>query len=125
VARFTVDHLLPRSRGGTDALENLALACRRCNERRYTLPHNSGLVTADVCYAHPWQCYARLCHVVGGVSPMRVGLWARAVVHDEQTRVMRIDAIHTEVWKTAVTTNWAAARIEGRRRGPGPWVRGA
>ena len=25
----------PRSRGGTDTLENLALACRRCNERRY------------------------------------------------------------------------------------------
>lgn len=24
-------HLLPRSRGGTDALENLALLCRRCH----------------------------------------------------------------------------------------------
>ena len=35
-ARFTMDHLVPRSRGGTDALENLALACWRCNERRYT-----------------------------------------------------------------------------------------
>jgi hypothetical protein len=35
-ARFTLDHLLPRSRGGTDDTHNLALACRRCNERRYT-----------------------------------------------------------------------------------------
>ena len=34
-ARFTLDHLLPRSLGGTDAPHNLALACRRCNERRY------------------------------------------------------------------------------------------
>lgn len=34
-ARFTLDHLLPRSLGGTDVPHNLALACRRCNERRY------------------------------------------------------------------------------------------
>ena len=34
-ARFTLDHLLPRSHGGTDETHNLALACRRCNERRY------------------------------------------------------------------------------------------
>lgn len=33
--RFTIDHLQPRSLGGSDNLENLALACRRCNERRY------------------------------------------------------------------------------------------
>ena len=33
-ARFTLDHLLPRSRG-TDDPDNLALACRRCNERHY------------------------------------------------------------------------------------------
>ncbi|MCU0569376.1 MAG: HNH endonuclease [Oculatellaceae cyanobacterium Prado106] len=32
---FTIDHLIPRSLGGSDALSNLALACRRCNERRY------------------------------------------------------------------------------------------
>lgn len=34
-SRFTIDHIKPRSLGGTDDLENLALACRRCNERRY------------------------------------------------------------------------------------------
>jgi 5-methylcytosine-specific restriction endonuclease McrA len=33
--RFTVDHLLPKSIGGSDDINNLALACRRCNERRY------------------------------------------------------------------------------------------
>jgi len=33
--RFTVDHIVPRSLGGSDELDNLALACRRCNERRY------------------------------------------------------------------------------------------
>ena len=33
--RFTVDHIVPQSLGGLDELENLALCCRRCNERRY------------------------------------------------------------------------------------------
>ena len=32
---FTIDHLLPQSFGGSDDPENLALACRRCNERHY------------------------------------------------------------------------------------------
>ena len=32
--RFTIDHVVPQSAGGTDDLENLALACRNCNERR-------------------------------------------------------------------------------------------
>ncbi|OUC14360.1 MAG: HNH endonuclease [Alkalinema sp. CACIAM 70d] len=33
--RFTVDHVRPKSLGGSDEIDNLALACRRCNERRY------------------------------------------------------------------------------------------
>jgi hypothetical protein len=33
--RFTVDHIIPRSLEGSDDISNLALACRRCNERRY------------------------------------------------------------------------------------------
>ncbi|MEC4812294.1 MAG: HNH endonuclease [Scytonema sp. PMC 1069.18] len=33
--RFTVDHIIPKSLDGSDDVENLALACRRCNERRY------------------------------------------------------------------------------------------
>ncbi len=32
---FTLDHLLPQSLGGADDPGNLALACHRCNERRY------------------------------------------------------------------------------------------
>ncbi|NER19334.1 MAG: HNH endonuclease [Symploca sp. SIO1B1] len=34
-APLSIDHLQPQSLGGTDLLDNLALACRRCNERRY------------------------------------------------------------------------------------------
>lgn len=32
---FTIEHLLPQSLGGSDEPDNLALACGRCNERRY------------------------------------------------------------------------------------------
>ena len=31
---FTLEHLVPQSKGGSDVLDNLALACRRYNERR-------------------------------------------------------------------------------------------
>lgn len=34
-SRFTIDHLIPQSLGGTDTEDNLALACHRCNGRRY------------------------------------------------------------------------------------------
>jgi hypothetical protein len=34
-APLSIDHIQPQSLGGSDELENLALACRRCNERRY------------------------------------------------------------------------------------------
>ena len=34
-ARFEIDHIQPRSRGGSDIFENLALACQHCNSYRY------------------------------------------------------------------------------------------
>ena len=34
-AQFSIDHIQPRSLGGTDEDENLALACQRCNGYRY------------------------------------------------------------------------------------------
>jgi HNH endonuclease len=33
--RFTIDHRQPRSLAGSDDLNNLVLACHRCNMRRY------------------------------------------------------------------------------------------
>jgi hypothetical protein len=34
-APLSIDHIQPQSLGGSNELNNLALACRRCNERRY------------------------------------------------------------------------------------------
>jgi hypothetical protein len=36
VGTFPVDHVLPLSRGGLTELSNLALACPRCNARKWT-----------------------------------------------------------------------------------------
>lgn len=53
-ARFTFDHLLPRSHGGRETLENLALACRRCNERCHNFLMGHDPVTAqEVPLFHP------------------------------------------------------------------------
>jgi len=34
-AQFAIEHIVPRSLGGIDHLDNLALACQRCNGYRY------------------------------------------------------------------------------------------
>jgi 5-methylcytosine-specific restriction endonuclease McrA len=34
----TLDHIVPKSRGGADTLENCVLACRSCNARKGTRP---------------------------------------------------------------------------------------
>ena len=33
---FSIEHIRPRSKGGTDEDDNLALACQGCNNRKYT-----------------------------------------------------------------------------------------
>ncbi|MBD2041743.1 HNH endonuclease [Microcoleus sp. FACHB-672] len=37
-AEVTLDHLHPRSKGGSNSLENLQLACFRCNNSRGNSP---------------------------------------------------------------------------------------
>jgi HNH endonuclease len=44
-APLSIDHLHPQSLGGSDDLDNLALACRRCNERRYNFTTGIDLAT--------------------------------------------------------------------------------
>lgn len=36
----TIEHVVPRSRGGTDDIENLRLACKRCNRARGNEPRD-------------------------------------------------------------------------------------
>ncbi|MFL5766549.1 MAG: HNH endonuclease [Actinomycetota bacterium] len=47
-----LDHVLPRSRGGSHTWENVVAACRRCNSRKENrLPHEIGLALARKPYA--------------------------------------------------------------------------
>lgn len=49
----TIDHVVPRSRGGSKARKNLVPACARCNAQRNTFWPPSAL-------AHPlWRDYVR------------------------------------------------------------------
>ncbi|PDW03688.1 HNH endonuclease [Candidatus Viridilinea mediisalina] len=33
--RFSIEHIIPRAKGGTQSLDNLALACQGCNNYKY------------------------------------------------------------------------------------------
>jgi 5-methylcytosine-specific restriction endonuclease McrA len=48
----SIDHVLPRSRGGTDEWDNLAAACRSCNStKRNRTPAEAGLRLLRPCRA--------------------------------------------------------------------------
>lgn len=46
--QFAVDHILPRVRGGADDLNNLALSCRSCNERKQDATEAQDPLTEDI-----------------------------------------------------------------------------
>ena len=35
IYRFSIDHIIPLSKGGESSLENLAYACQGCNNHKY------------------------------------------------------------------------------------------
>lgn len=73
-ADFTVDHLLPRSRGGRNSWSNTACACSACNNRKSNrTPHEAGLtlmwepkiprvnyVVASGDFPAAWKMYLKL-----------------------------------------------------------------
>lgn len=53
---FSVDHIVPRSKGGATALDNLALSCQGCNNHKYTKMTGYDLVNQrTVALYHPRQ----------------------------------------------------------------------
>ena len=53
---LTIDHILPRSRGGMTTWENVATACRGCNEWKGSLtPEEAGMRLSKRPFAPRWQ----------------------------------------------------------------------
>jgi len=53
---FSIEHIIPQSKGGTDELENLALACQGCNNKKYNHTQARDPVTGEtVTLYHPRQ----------------------------------------------------------------------
>ncbi|MEW5827814.1 MAG: HNH endonuclease [Chloroflexota bacterium] len=57
---FSVEHIIPLSKGGENELENLAFACQGCNNRKYTLieafdPVSQSVVPLFHPRRHTWR----------------------------------------------------------------------
>lgn len=54
VATFPIDHVIPRGRGGTTEVENLALTCPHCNAHKWTAVDGPDPNTGEtVRFFHP------------------------------------------------------------------------
>lgn len=91
-SRFTVDHIIPKSLGGSDELENLALACRRCNERRYNFvagidPESQAVVPIFNPRQQTWgEHFSWIDHgvVIQGITPTGRATCTRLDLNDMQ-----------------------------------------
>jgi 5-methylcytosine-specific restriction endonuclease McrA len=103
---FSIEHIIPRALGGTDDLDNLALACQRCNNLKHTFVEAKDPVTGNtVPLFHPrrdrwsnhfaWSSDYRL---VNGLTPTgratieRLDLNREGVVN--MRRVLRMAGEH-------------------------------
>ena len=74
---FSVEHIVPRSRGGKTEFENLALACQGCNNHKYTKTKGRDPVNGDVVpLYHPrlqrWRdhfAWNEDCTLIIGLTP--------------------------------------------------------
>ncbi len=88
--KLQVEHLIPKSRGGSDRLSNLVLACETCNQQKgdrtakeFGFPHlmeqaKASLVGAAVMNATRWSLYRALQQ--SGL-PVEVGTGGRTSYH--------------------------------------------
>jgi HNH endonuclease len=94
---FEVEHIIPASRGGGDAVGNRALACRSCNLRKAA--HISGIdpeSQAEIRLFHPrddqWEEHFRVDAESGkieGLTPIGRAAVARLEMNSESQGVAR------------------------------------
>lgn len=58
---LSIDHVMPRSRGGRSTWENCVLACRRCNrKKRNRTPHQAGMLLLHEPRAPRWSPFVEV-----------------------------------------------------------------
>lgn len=45
---FSIEHIIPVAKNGTDDIENLAFSCMRCNGHKYMTTHGIDIITGEV-----------------------------------------------------------------------------
>lgn len=64
---LTIDHIMPKSRGGSDSWENTVVACTRCNNRKGDhTPEEAGMKLKRMPYRPPSSLYLQMTRI-GGV----------------------------------------------------------
>jgi hypothetical protein len=84
VATFPIDHIIPRSSGGSSRFDNLALACPHCNAQKWAASESHDPETkTTIRYFHPrkddWDIHFEWKHEAGelvGKTPI-----GRATIH--------------------------------------------
>ncbi len=60
-SHLTIDHIMPRSRGGRDAWTNVVVACQRCNHNKgHKTPEEAGMQLKAQPYKPPSALYLEL-----------------------------------------------------------------
>ncbi len=123
--RLEREHVIPRSRGGTDALANAELACRRCNLDKGTMLLSEWLNALKgridplsmARLKHIPKCIRRIRHSLRDASIMN---WTRYIIV-ERIRDLGIEVVECPAWETAyhrhvgqyVKTHWVDAACIG------------
>lgn len=74
---FSVEHIIPKSKGGESILDNLALSCQSCNNHKYTKTNGLDLISGEtILLFHPRQdqwvdhfVWNEDCSLIIGVTP--------------------------------------------------------
>ena len=93
---FSVEHIVPRQRGGPTTLENLALSCQACNNHKYTRTEGRDPVTgAVVSLFHPRQqrwrdhfSWNRDCTLIVDLTP--IGRATVAALHMNRNSLLNL-----------------------------------
>jgi HNH endonuclease len=99
-ATFHIEHVIPKSRGGSDEQDNLALGCPSCNlakADRLTLtdPQSGAVVEVFNPRTHNWADHFRFeGRVVLGLTPMGRALVATLDLNSSRRQLIRAAEEH-------------------------------